>query len=82
MNNQMLPLLFIGLALRLFFIFPGPLESKVEMISNQADLKNYYWPAQVVLRGEDPYALWASGRSGDDRADMTPLELGIFVATI
>ncbi len=71
-----------GLALRLFLIFPGPLESKVEFFYNRADLRNYYWPAQAALRGENPYALWASGQSGEFRADITPLELALYVATV
>jgi hypothetical protein len=72
----------VGLALRWFLIFPGPLASKVEFLTNWADLRNYYWPAQAVLQGENPYALWASGQSGEFRADMAPLELAIYVATV
>lgn len=75
-------LVLLGLALRIFLIFPGPLESKVEFFYNRADLRNYYWPAQAALRGENPYALWASGQSGEFRSDMAPLELAIFVATV
>jgi hypothetical protein len=75
-------LVLAGLALRLFLIFPGPLESKVEFFYNRADLRNYYWPAQAALRGENPYALWASGQSGEFRADMAPLELALYVATV
>jgi hypothetical protein len=71
-----------GLALRLFFIFPGPFESKIDFFSNKADLRNYYWPAQTALRGENPYILWSSGQSGEFRADMAPLELLTFVATV
>lgn len=81
MGRQTLGLVALGLALRLFLIFPGPLESKVEFFTNKADLRNYYWPSQAALRGENPYALWASGQSGEFRADMTPLELVVFVAT-
>lgn len=82
MNKTTLFLVLAGLALRLFLIFPGPLESKVEFFYNRADLRNYYWPAQAALRGENPYALWASGQSGEFRADMAPLELAIYVATV
>jgi hypothetical protein len=72
----------IGLAIRLFLIFPGPLESKVEFFYNRADLRNYYWPAQAALHGENPYALWANGQAGEFRADMAPLELALYVATV
>ncbi|MCI0476279.1 MAG: hypothetical protein L0Y55_08530, partial [Anaerolineales bacterium] len=82
MNKTTIFLVLAGLALRLFLIFPGPLESKVEFFYNRADLRNYYWPAQAVLRGENPYALWAGGQSGEFRADMAPLELVIYVATV
>ena len=75
-------LTLLGFALRLFLIFPGPLESKVGFFTNTADLRNYYWPAQAALRGANPYALWASGQSGEFRADMAPLELAIYVATV
>ena len=82
MSKQTLLLVFAGFLLRLFLIFPGPLESKVEFLTNKADLRNYYWPAQAALRGEDPYALWASGQSGEYRADMAPLELLTYAATV
>ncbi len=82
MNKQTLVLVILGLVLRLFLIFPGPLASKVEFFTNWADLRNYYWPAQAALQGENPYALWASGQSGEFRADMAPLELAIYVATV
>ncbi len=82
MNKTTLLLVLAGFALRLFLIFPGPLESKVEFFTNKADLRNYYWPAQAALRGENPYALWARGQSGEFRADMAPLELAIYVATV
>ena len=82
MTKQTLILVLLGLALRLFFIFPGPLESKVEFLTNKADLRNYYWPAQAAWHGENPYALWANGESGDFRADLAPLELAIYVATV
>jgi len=75
-------LILAALALRLFLIFPGPLESKVEMLANKADLRNYYWPAQAVLRDKNPYTLWANGQSGNFRADMAPLELASYVATV
>ncbi len=68
--------------MRLFLIFPGPLESKVAYFSNKADLVNYYWPAQAALHGDNPYALWANGSSGEFRSDMAPLELAIYVATV
>ncbi len=71
-----------GLVLRLFLIFPGPLDSKVEFLRNKADLRNYYWPAQAALQGENPYTLWANGQSGEFRADMAPLELLLFEATV
>lgn len=71
-----------GLALRVFLIFPGPLESKVEFFYNRADLRNYYWPAQAALHGENPYVLWASGQAGEFRADMAPLELALYVVTV
>lgn len=82
MEKKTLTLVVLGLALRLFLIFPGPLESKVEFLTNKADLRNYYWPAQAALRGENPYALWANTKSGEFRADMAPLELAIYVATV
>lgn len=82
MNKQTLLLVFIGFALRLFLIFPGPLASKVGFFANQADLRNYYWPAQTALTGANPYVLWSSGQSGEFRADMAPLELAIYVATV
>jgi hypothetical protein len=82
LKKTTLLLVLIGLALRLFLIFPGPLESKVEFFTNKADLRNYYWPAQAALRGENPYALWASGKSGEFRSDMAPLELAIFAMTL
>lgn len=82
MNKTTLLLVLVGLALRLFLIFPGPLESKVEFFYNRADLRNYYWPAQAALGGANPYVLWASGQSGEFRADMAPLELVIYVATV
>ncbi len=75
-------LVLAGLALRLFLIFPGPLESKVEFFYNRADLRNYYWPAQAALQGQNPYVLWASGQAGEFRADMAPLELLVYVATV
>jgi hypothetical protein len=75
-------LVLAGFALRVFLIFPGPLESKIEFFYNRADLRNYYWPAQAALRGENPYVLWASGQSGEFRSDMAPLELVIYVATV
>ncbi len=75
-------LVLAGLALRLFLIFPGPLESQVEFFYNRADLRNYYWPAQAALQGQNPYVLWASGQSGEFRADMAPLELLVYVATV
>ncbi len=71
-----------GVAIRLFFIFPGPLESRVGLFANNADLRNYYWPAQQVLLGSNPYLLWSSGQSGDFRADMAPLELLVYVGTV
>lgn len=82
MNKKTLVLVLLGLALRLFLISPGPLESKIEFFTNKADLRNYYWPAQVAWRGDNPYALWASGQSGEFRADMAPLELLLYVATV
>jgi hypothetical protein len=75
-------LVLVGFGLRLFLIFPGPFDSKVEFLANKADLRNYYWPAQVALQGENPYVLWSTGQSGDFRADMAPLELVIYVATL
>lgn len=81
-NRQTVLLVIAGLAIRLFLIFPGPLESKVGFFYNRADLRNYYWPAQTALRGENPYVLWASGQSGEFRSDMAPLELTIYVATV
>ncbi len=81
-RRQTIVLVTLGLALRLFVIFPGPLASKVEFFTNKADLRNYYWPAQAARRGENPYALWANGQSGEFRADIAPLELTIFVATV
>ncbi len=75
-------LVLIGFALRLFLIFPGPLDSKVEFLRNKADLRNYYWPAQAAVRGENPYLLWANGQSGEFRADMAPLELLVYEATV
>ncbi len=77
-----LALALLGFALRLFLIFPGPFESKVASLSNWADLRNYYWPAQVALQGQNPYELWASGQSGEFRADMAPLELALYVLTV
>ncbi len=82
MNRQTFLLVLAGFALRVFLIFPGPLESKIEFFYNRADLRNYYWPAQAALRGENPYVLWASGQSGEFRSDMAPLELVIYVATV
>lgn len=82
MNRQTFLLILAGFALRLFLIFPGPFESKIEFFYNRADLRNYYWPAQAALRGENPYVLWASGQSGEFRSDMAPLELAIYVATV
>ena len=82
LNKQTLLLILVGLVLRLFLIFPGPLASKVRFFTNWADLRNYYWPAQAVLKGENPYALWANGQSGEFRADMAPLELAVYVATV
>lgn len=82
MDKKTLLLILVGLALRLGLIFPGPLESKVGALMNKADLRNYYWPAQAALRGENPYELWATGASGEFRADMAPLELLIYVVTV
>jgi hypothetical protein len=82
LNKPTLFLVLVALLVRLFLIFPGPLESKVEFFYNRADLRNYYWPSQVALRGENPYALWASGQSGEFRSDMAPLELALYVATV
>ncbi len=82
MKKTTLLLVLVGLALRLFLIFPGPLESRVEALTNKADLRNYYWPAQAALRGENPYALWAEGKSGEFRADLAPLELLVYVGTV
>jgi hypothetical protein len=82
MNKATLWLIIIGFALRLFLIFPGPLESKVSFFTNYADLRNYYWPAQAALHGQNPYQLWATGQSGEFRADMAPLELAVYVATV
>jgi hypothetical protein len=75
-------LLLAGLALRFFIIFPGPFESKVGFLANHSDLRNYYWPAQTALTGQNPYALWSSGQSGEFRADMAPLELLVYVGTV
>jgi hypothetical protein len=72
----------VGFALRIFIIFPGPLESKVDFFTNKADLRNYYWPAQAALQGQNPYVLWSTGQSGEFRADMAPLELVVYVATV
>ncbi|HEX7587486.1 MAG TPA: hypothetical protein VF478_04155, partial [Anaerolineae bacterium] len=72
----------LGIVIRLFFIFPGQFESKVGLFTNNADLRNYYWPAQAVLAGENPYVIWSSGQSGEFRADMAPLELLVYVATV
>jgi hypothetical protein len=76
--------LLVGLAIavRLFIVFPGPFESKVGLFTNNADLRNYYWPAQAALTGANPYVLWSSGQSGEFRADMAPLELLVYVATV
>ncbi len=82
LNKQTIILVLLGLALRLFLIFPGPLESKIGFLTNHADLRNYYWPAQTALRGDNPYVLWATGASGEFRSDMAPLELAIYVATV
>lgn len=82
MDRNTFLLVLVGFGLRLFLIFPGPFESKVEFLANKADLRNYYWPAQVALHGENPYVLWSTGQSGDFRADMAPLELVFYVATI
>ena len=82
LNKTTLLLVLAGFALRLFLIFPGPLESKIGFFTNTADLRNYYWPAQAALHGANPYALWASGQSGEFRADMAPVELVIYVATV
>lgn len=82
MNKTTLILVVVGFALRLLIIFPGPFESKVNFFVNQADLRNYYWPAQAALQGQNPYVLWASGQSGEFRADMAPLELAVYVATV
>ena len=82
MNKQTLLIVLIGLGLRLFLIFPGPLTSKVDTLVNWADLRNYYWPAQAALTGANPYALWANGQSGEFRADMEPLELLVYTATV
>lgn len=82
MDRKTVLLVLVGLGLRLFVIFPGPFESKVEFFTNKADLRNYYWPAQTALTGANPYALWASGQSGKFRADIAPLELLIYVATV
>jgi len=82
LDKKTLLLVSLGLALRLILIFPGPVESKVEFFTNKADLRNYYWPAQATLTGANPYVLWASGQSGEFRADMAPLELLVFVATV
>src|SRR5919109_2675815 len=82
MNNKTLLLALLGFLIRLFLIFPGPLESKVDFFTNRADLRNYYWPAQAVLKGENPYVLWATGQSGEFRSDMAPLELVVYVATV
>jgi hypothetical protein len=82
LNKTTFLLVLAGFTLRLFLIFPGPLASKVEFFYNRADLRNYYWPAQAALRGASPYALWASGQSGEFRADMAPVELVMYVATV
>lgn len=82
MARANLILVLSALVIRLFVIFPGPMESKVEMLSNKADLRNYYWPAQQVLAGDNPYTLWANGQSEGYRADMAPLELAVFTATV
>ena len=82
MDRKTWLLIGLGVAIRLFFIFPGPFESKVGLLTNNADLRNYYWPAQTVLTGANPYVLWSSGHSSDFRADMAPLELLVYVATV
>ena len=82
MGRNTFLLVLIGFGLRLFLIFPGPFDSKVEFLVNKADLRNYYWPAQVALQGENPYVLWSTGQSGNFRADMAPLELVIYVAAL
>jgi hypothetical protein len=81
LDRKTLLLVGLGLMVRLFFIFPGPMESKIGALANQADLRNYYWPAQTALAGANPYVLWSSGASGEFRADMAPLELLVYVAT-
>ncbi len=82
LQNKTALLVVAGLLVRLFLIFPGPLDSKVEFLRNKADLRNYYWPAQAALQGENPYSLWTNGQSGEFRADMAPLELLLFEATV
>ncbi len=82
MDNKTLILVLVGAILRLALIFPGPFEAKVESLSNKADLRNYYWPAQAVLKGDNPYSLWASGASGEFRSDMAPLELLLYTGTV
>ncbi len=81
-NRQTLAVVALGLVLRLFIIFPGPFAAPVEMLSNKADLRNYYWPAQTALKGENPYVLWWTQRSDGFRADLAPLELLLFTATV
>lgn len=81
-RSQTAILLLAALAVRLVIIFPGPLESKVEFLMNRADLRNYYWPAQAALHGDNPYLLWSTGQSGEFRSDMAPLELVVYVATV
>ncbi|MCL4486893.1 MAG: hypothetical protein M1570_02025 [Chloroflexi bacterium] len=82
LDRMTLALVGVGFALRLFFIFPGPLTSKIGFLANHADLNNYFWPAETALQGKNPYVLWASGQSGDARSDMEPLELAVYVATV
>jgi hypothetical protein len=82
LNKSTWILILLGLALRVFLIFPGPLESKIIFLTNHADLRNYYWPAQAALTGANPYGVWASGQSGEFRSDLAPLELALYVATV
>jgi hypothetical protein len=73
---EFLPILVLAaIIVRIVIVFFSPWHGTT-------DLENYFWPAQQVLEGRNPYELWAEGASGERRSDITPLELLLFVPVV
>ncbi|MBC7227601.1 MAG: hypothetical protein H5T61_10260 [Thermoflexales bacterium] len=66
-NLSEIILISVAFILRLFLIF-------TIKWCNSSDLNNYFWAAERVIGGENPYILWQNHLQGP-RSDLLPLEL-------